>query len=203
MTEIYCLKCKNATGSKNESIYLTKNKRKCLKGICIICGSSKNKFVSKNYSEGGSIMNKVIEYIPEIHMKDSNGKGENVPNGKFNNSGKYSYCGPGTKFVERMKEGYKGINNLDKACLVHDYSYQNYPDHKDTWDLWLTKKSSEIANDPNIDEQTRNDAKLVTFLMSTKNYFGLGVCDRINKLNNKIIKGKGLTIKEKKLINPT
>ena len=34
-----------------------------------------------------------------------------------------SYCGPGTKVIQRIKEGSKPINNVDKVCQAHDIRY--------------------------------------------------------------------------------
>ena len=45
--EIYCLKCKRKTGTKNVSSVATKNNRYLIKGLCEICDSKKSNFVSK------------------------------------------------------------------------------------------------------------------------------------------------------------
>ena len=55
--------------------------------------------------------------MPEMHLSLPNTvESENIPNGSFQNTGKYSYCGPGTKVKKRVSEGYQGVNKLDNAC---------------------------------------------------------------------------------------
>lgn len=44
-SEIYCLKCKAKTGTKDVSKHTTTNGRHMLKGICATCGKKKSKFV--------------------------------------------------------------------------------------------------------------------------------------------------------------
>lgn len=44
---IYCLRCKDMTGTSNITKVTTRNNRHMLKGICDDCGANKNKFVSK------------------------------------------------------------------------------------------------------------------------------------------------------------
>jgi hypothetical protein len=44
---IYCVKCKDKTGSKNLEKKLSKNNRLCLSGICIECNSRKNQFIPR------------------------------------------------------------------------------------------------------------------------------------------------------------
>ena len=34
-----------------------------------------------------------------------------------------SYYGPGTRYQQRIREGYNGINELDKMCKLHDQFY--------------------------------------------------------------------------------
>lgn len=46
--EIYCLKCKNKTGTINLSEITTKNNRKQLKGQCKICNTNKAQFTKNN-----------------------------------------------------------------------------------------------------------------------------------------------------------
>jgi len=171
----YCLKCKTKTGSIGSEITTTKNNRTMEISKCSVCGTKKCRFIKNN--SGGSILNKLIDIVPEMHMKLDNGKSENVPGGDFNNTGKYSYCGPGTKFQQRKKQGYKGVNQLDQACFKHDSVYDKFSDdsHRNTADNELVNAASKIANDPTVSEDVRKDAKLVSMLISTKSYLGLGL----------------------------
>ena len=69
-----------------------------------------------------------FQYQRFIYLYPKDIKSENIENGSFNNTGKYSYCGPGTKLDKRVTQGYKGINDLDKACLEHDIAYDKNRD---------------------------------------------------------------------------
>ena len=50
----YCLKCKNKTKSKNISNVKSENNGVVQKGICLVCGSKKSKFITK-HKRGGDI----------------------------------------------------------------------------------------------------------------------------------------------------
>ena len=105
------------------------------------------------------------------------GRGEYVPGGSFNDQQKYSFCGPGTRYDQRVREGYKGINELDKMCKLHD---QFYNENKDTNDRNISDvapahRADEIARDSNFDDVQRKDARLVSGIMKTKAYLGFGV----------------------------
>ena len=113
-------------------------------------------------------MNNFINNLPvELHQFTE--KGENVPGGSFNDQQKYSFCGPGTQYEQRLREGYKGINELDKMCKLHD---QFYNENKDTRernisDIALARRADEIANNLNYDEAQRRDAKFISGIMKT------------------------------------
>lgn len=129
---------------------------------------------------GSGILNNMLKKIPipEMHLGLPQGEeGENVPNGSFNNTRKYSYCGPGTKVQQRIAEGYEGINSLDKACKRHDIAYSENKSTKarNTHDDILANEASAIATNPEEPEYVRKDARLVTGVMGTKSRFGMGV----------------------------
>ena len=76
---------------------------------------------------GKGLINTALRYMPEMHLSLPNTvESENIPNGSFQNTGKYSYCGPGTKVKKRVSEGYQGVNKLDNACKEHDIYYSKY-----------------------------------------------------------------------------
>ena len=92
----------------------------------------------------------IINNLPvEIHLPSYPGKGEYVPDGSYNNTSSYSYAGPGTHFIKRIREGYVGINDLDKAAKEHDAAYHFYKDRasRNISDRILAKKALEIASD--------------------------------------------------------
>jgi Phospholipase A2-like domain/Domain of unknown function (DUF5679) len=174
---MYCLKCKRQTETTNERLTWTRNDRMQNKGICVVCGSTKNKFVADTSTQGGSIANTLLNKLPmpEIHLRSAVGS-ENVPGGSFNDTGKYSYCGPFTKLHKRLAEGYKGINELDKACMQHDIAYSKNNDTKtrNIYDDQLAQQAAQIAADPDVPEYERQDARLVAALMAGKARLGLG-----------------------------
>ena len=136
---------------------------------------------SRGSPEGAGIMNSIIKKMPfEMHMKLSRDiPSEHVENGSFNNTGKYSYCGPGTKLDQRIKEGYEGVNSLDKACKQHDIAYSQIKNVKDrnAADDILAKQASEITLDVNEPAYVKNDARFVTGIMAGKAYLGMGTAD--------------------------
>ena len=150
-----------------------------MKGICAVCGCRKSAFIKQINGQG--VLNNIIGKLPiELHLPAQ--KGEYVPNGSFNNLQKYSYCGPGTKYKQRVKEGYKGINELDSMCKLHDQFYNENLDtsNRNVSDAALSHTANEIANDSRYDLRQRQDAKLVEMIMKNKAHFGLGLKQPLN-----------------------
>jgi hypothetical protein len=174
---MYCVKCKQKTESTNITQTITTNKRKMMKSVCLICGSKKSTFIKSEITGSGigdSIINGIGKYVGELHLPTD--KGEYVPNGSFNNLGKYSFCGPGTKYLQRVLEGYIGVNELDSMCKLHDKFYTENQDtqSRNVSDIALAHRANEIANDSRFDNAQRRDAKLVALIMNNKARFGLG-----------------------------
>jgi hypothetical protein len=70
-------------------------------------------------------MDYIINNLPlELHLPSL--KRESVKDGQFNDRPSYSYCGPGTRFSERISQGYTGINHLDRLCKMHDEAYAKF-----------------------------------------------------------------------------
>src|SRR5580704_14041739 len=154
---MYCLKCKRKTDSANITQTVTKNKRMLMKATCSICNSKKSCFSTN--TEGKGFLNGIIEKLPiELHLPAK--MGEYVTNGSFNNLQKYSYCGPGTRYDQRTRERYKGINELDSMCKLHDQFYDEYLDTKsrNVSDLALAHRANEIAAHSKLDSTERSDA---------------------------------------------
>ena len=194
--KIYCLKCKIKTDTNDITRTKTKNNRNLIRGTCSICGNNKSVFVSSEPHEpskkhatavgGGFSLNSLINDLPiELHQFAE--KGENVPGGSFNDQQKYSFCGPGTRYEQRIREGYKGINELDKMCKLHDQFYNENKDTKqrNISDIALAHRADEIANNSNFDETQRKDAKFISGIMKTKASFGLGLNDKKSSKNGK------------------
>ena len=162
---MYCLKCKKVTDSTDLNEKFTKNNRRMRIAVCVVCGRKKSKFIGKG----------LINKLPiELHLPAT--KGEFVPKGSFNNLNKYSYCGPGTKYLQRNSEGYKGINELDAMCKLHDqfYTYNDGTASRNVRDAALLHRALEIANDSHYDNTQRNMASLVHHIIKAKAKFGLG-----------------------------
>ena len=196
---IYCLKCKQKTETLDGVELKTSNGRNMIKGICSVCGTKKSVFVSstvaaapqastataspqaltstaKKHQGKGFDLNNLINNLPiEFHQYAE--KGEYVPGGSFNDQHKYSFCGPGTRYEQRIREGYQGINELDKMCKLHDQFYNENKDTKDgnISDVALAHRADEIARDSNFDDVQRKDARFISGIMKTKAQLGFGV----------------------------
>ena len=124
----------------------------------------------------GFDLNNLINNLPiEFHQYAE--KGEYVPGGSFNDQQKYSFCGPGTRYEQRIREGYKGINELDNMCKLHDQFYNENKDTKNRniSDVALAHRADEIARDSNFDDVQRKDARFISGIMKTKAHLGFGV----------------------------
>src|SRR5271157_5734853 len=186
---LYCVKCKWKTDTLNILQITTTNNKHMNKGICSNCGKNKSSFVSNKLLGvepsvlevepligKGFSLNSFVNNLPiELHQFAE--KGEDVPGGSFNNQQQYSYCGPGTEYEQRVREGYKGINELDRMCKGHDKFYNENTDTKtrNISDIALAHRADEIARNPMYDEVQRKDANFISGVMKTKAKFGFGV----------------------------
>ena len=186
---MYCMKCKQKTESRNVEETISKNNKRLLKGFCAICGKKKSSFIARRAKAGKGLGNNIVKAMGELHLPATNG--EYVPNGSFNNINKYSYCGPGTKYDQRNKEGYQGINELDKMCKLHDQFYNENEDTstRNISDRALAHRANEIANDPAYDSRQRSDAWFVNMIMKNKAKFGLGARGRTGDISKNFKKG--------------
>lgn len=128
----------------------------------------------------------LINNLPlELHLPAP--KGEYVLNGSFNNTNKYSFAGPGTKFLARLKEGYKGINDLDKAALEHDAAYHFYKDRdtRNVSDRILAEKALAIAKNT-----TKNGHERMMAAFVYKVFTEGGLADKLQ--------GKGYELRDRK-----
>jgi len=169
------VKCRLKTDTISQELVQTSNNRRRIKGLCTICNSKKSQFTSVN---GKGFLNNTIEKLGdlgvELHLVSD--RGENVPNGSFNNQQKYSYCGPGTRYEQRTKEGYKGINELDSMCKLHDQFYNENMDIKtrNISDIALYHRAKEISLNPKYDAIQRKDANFISGIMNRIAKLGLG-----------------------------
>ena len=187
---IYCLKCKHKTETIDQLEMKSSNGRNMIKGTCSVCGTNKSVFVSskdhetalKTVQATGFSLNNLKNNSPiEFHQYAE--KGEYVPGGSFNDQQKYSFCGPGTRYEQRIREGYKGINELDKMCKLHDqfYNENKYTKDRNISDIALASRADEIADDSNVDDVQRKDARFISRIMKTKAHLGFGLKSEKNE----------------------
>ena len=177
------MKCKQKTMTSNLENVKSTNNRVRVKGTCAICHSKKSQFITVKTGSGflNNVIGKLGDLGVELHLASE--KGENVSNGSFNNQNNYSYCGPGTKYKQRVQEGYQGINELDSMCKLHDQFYNEhaYTKTRNISDNALAHRADEIARNPIYDEQQRKDANFIAGIMKNKARFGLGMKTKNSK----------------------
>ena len=179
---MYCVKCKKKTETLDVTQAITKNNRSMLKGISSVCGKKKATFIASSTSSAngkGFSLNSFVNNLPiELHQFAE--KGEDVPGGSFNNQQKYSYCGSGTRYEQRVSEGYKGINVLDSMCKLHDKFNNENTDTKtrNISDIALAHRANEIARNPMYDDIQRKDANFISGIMKAKAKFGFGIASK-------------------------
>ena len=187
---IYCLKCKHKTETLAGVELKSSNGRNMIKGTCSIYGTKKSVFLpstaaaapqaltataAKHQGKGFDLNDLINNLLIEFHQYAE--KGEHVPGGSFNDQQKCSFCGPGTRYEQRIREGYQGINELDKMCKLHDQFYNGNKDTKNRniSDVALAHRADEIARDSNFDDVQRKDARFISGIMMTKARLGFGV----------------------------
>lgn len=96
----------------------------------------------------------------------------------------YNYCGPGTKLLERLARGDKGINQLDEFCKLHDIAYHKSSDLKDRHkaDIILLKMAKKRANASNASLSEKLAADLVNKTMIAKVSTGSGIKKNFKKI---------------------
>ena len=175
--EIFCLKCKIKTETNELTAIVFRNGVPAVKGKCAVCGTLKFRITTRSAS-GGSLVNSLLNKLPmpEMHLGlPKSVQSEFRPAGSFNNSAKYSYCGPFTKLQQRLNQGYKGVNKLDEACQQHDIAYATSSDvrNRNKADDILANKASQIVMESDTPDYEKQDARLVTGIMATKSRFGM------------------------------
>ena len=119
---IYCLKCKTKTDTLEIKQIKSKNNRLMLQGKCVLCGTTKSRFISAKQEgkEGKGWTDLPFELHPPVSLTK-----------------RYSFVGPGTKLNKRLDENKnplphsKPVNKLDEIAMNHDICYEKYPDTKE------------------------------------------------------------------------
>ena len=96
----------------------------------------------------------------------------------------YNYCGPGTKFINRSKNGDEPINSLDLCCYNHDETYikNNYTFSKDS-DIEFIKCSKNVYKTTS-DKKEKKWAYLAVQTFKLKLFYLL----KIKRLGNRTYK---------------
>jgi hypothetical protein len=83
----------------------------------------------------------------------------------------YQFCGPGTKYEQRIAQGQRGINVLDEACREHDAAYNNKDvSVRKKADVDLYTKAFDIAKDRNQSLKLRGTAWLTGSIIRSKHF---------------------------------
>ena len=114
-----------------------------------------------------NVINKLLlagdKFMPEIHLRQP----------QFT----FSACGPFTKHQQRIQKfketgdtNYIYMNELDKACFVHDAAYSDSKDliKKTVADKILKNKAFDIAKDPKYDGYQRGLASMLYQFFDSK-----------------------------------
>ena len=154
MNQIYCVKCRKFTETKDVKQKTTKNNRQMLQGICVICGTKKSKFIS---ASGKGFINDTIHSLPfEMHMPGHN------------------FTGPGTKLNKRLNEDMtpkawsKPINRVNKAAYHHDICYVKSKDTKTRNKVCNKNMLTELNGIYNPTLRERMERGVVSTIIGTK-----------------------------------
>ena len=103
--------------------------------------------------------------LPELHL--------------LQGTKKYSFCGPGTKLHNRIKYDDQGnpieyitppINELDRACSIHDIFYDKYSDipSRNISDKQLLDAADKVLNNPHSSWSEKWNSRIVKEIMNYK-----------------------------------
>jgi len=161
MNQIYCVKCRKFTETRDVKHKTTKNNRQMLQGICVVCGMKKSKLIS---ASGKGFINYTINSLPfEMHMPGNN------------------FTGLGTKLNKRLNEDMtakawsKPINRVDKAAYHHDICYVKSKDTKTRNEVCDKNMLTELNGIFNPTLRERMERGVVSTIIGTKKRFGCGL----------------------------
>ena len=92
----------------------------------------------------------------------------------------HNFTGPGTNLKKRLnpdltpKKWSKPVNRIDKAAYHHDICYLKNMDTKTRNDVCDKNMLEELSTIPSPSIKERAERKLVSSLIGTKKYFGMG-----------------------------
>jgi len=170
---MYCVKCKRKTETKDTRNVISKNNRPMLRGICVVCGTTKTQFVKGTASNGGDLVSSLNSITSNIKLPWAKFQGEmHLPG--------HSFTGPGTRLDLRLnpdgtpKEWSKPVDRVDNAAYIHDLAYNQYSDtaNRNVADRTMITALNNISN-PSLRE--RIERSLVKPILSAKSSLGLGL----------------------------
>jgi hypothetical protein len=171
MEQTYCVKCRSKTETRDNQNVVSKNGRPMLRGICVVCGTTKTQFVKQ--SEGGDLVSSLNSFTKDVHLPFNKFKGEiHIPG--------HSFTGPGTRLDLRLnpdgspKDFSKPINRVDEAAYRHDLAYAKHSDtpSRNVADRLMVDELDKI-NNPTFRE--RIERSIVKPIISTKASLGFGM----------------------------
>ena len=130
---IYCLKCKTKTDTLEIEQRKSKNNRLMLQGKCLLCGTTKSRFIKNQEGKGWTDL--PFELHPPVSLTK-----------------RYSFVGPGTKLNKRLDENKnplphsKPVNKLDEIAMNHDICYEKYPNTKERNKICYKKMLDDIKS---------------------------------------------------------
>src|ERR1043165_1329025 len=170
-TNLYCVKCKSRTETRDIQNVVSKNNRPMLRGICAVCGTTKTQFVK--LSNGGDLVSSLNSATSNIKLPWAKFPGEmHLPG--------HSFTGPGTRLEQRLnpdgtpKDWSNPINRVDNAAYIHDLAYDRY---SDTASRNIADRAmlNELNNIPNPSVRERIERAVVKPILSAKSSLGLGL----------------------------
>ena len=171
--EMYCVKCKSKTETKDVQNIVSKNGRPMLRGICVVCGKTKTQFVKAAAVDGGDLVSSLNSLTSNVTLPWGKFPGEmHLPG--------HSFTGPGTRLDLRLnrdgtpKAWSQPVDRVDNAAYHHDLAYAKNSDtaHRNEADRKMINELNSIP-DPTVRE--RVERAVVTPILATKAHFGLGI----------------------------
>ena len=170
---LYCVKCRSRTETRDIQNVVSKNNRPMLRGVCVVCGTTKTQFVKGTPLNGGDLVSSLNSATRNIKLPWAKFPGEmHLPG--------HSFTGPGTRLDQRLnpdgtpKDWSKPINRVDSAAYLHDLAYDRYSDtaSRNVADRAML---NELNNIPNPSVRERIDIAFVKPILSAKERFALGL----------------------------
>lgn len=89
----------------------------------------------------------------------------------------HNYTGPGTNLLLNMEKNLKPTNKIDAAALEHDMAYHQNKnlEERHKADEELLDKAMDVIKNNESDVKEKIDGAIVSGIMKTKQFFGLGL----------------------------